>query len=165
MSGAQQMCPECQSPLRPCICDRKRTKKGFRKRSFRETYEDDPLRYGIIFERLRTWARSGDLCLLKGRVRSDTGDPHVCLHHWRATAHHTTPVGRGGDDLSCAAACGLADDLVHGRVWGWSQHRVEATYEIDVAEVAREHVARALKYGAVPDEVAVAAEAAGIERL
>jgi hypothetical protein len=63
---------------------------------------------------------------------------------WRATAHHSPTVGAGGDDFSCVAACGLADDLVHGRKWGWSEGRVEGTFEVDVREIARVQVRRAL---------------------
>lgn len=163
MSGATQQCPECRSPLRPCRCDRKREKKGFRKRSFLETHDDDPLVYGVLFERIRTAARTGVLCLLSGQVRDDTGEEHVCGDLWRATAHHSKTVGSGGDDLSCVAVCGTADDLVHGRKWGWSQDRVEATYDVDVAEVAREHVRFALREDAVDEEIRAAAKAAGVE--
>jgi hypothetical protein len=107
-------------------------------------HADDPTVYGPIFEWLRAEARSGRLCLLSGRTRSDSGEKHACADVWRATCHHSPTVGTGGDDFSCVGACGLADDLVHGRKWGWSERRVGGTFELDVRGVAVTHVGYAL---------------------
>ena len=93
-----QMCPDCGSPFRPCKCERgdKRVSrfgstlkanpaKKLKARTLEERFKDNPLRYGVVFNRVRTWPCFG-IEWLPG---------HKCrLGYAPATAHHL-----GKDDL------------------------------------------------------------------
>lgn len=107
-------CPECGSPLVPCKCEREKKrgmisrfgstlranpKKKLRSRTLKEKFGDDPIKYGILFERIRELGCFG--------VVYFTG--HKCgLGYAPPSAHHL-----GEDDLAgLLPVCGLMHDLV-----------------------------------------------------
>ncbi len=146
MSPAIQQCGECGSPLRPCKCERAKEPHRPRRikvRSFREVHKNDPLTYGVLYDRIARSAKAGE-CILKDLVDIETGDVHECSDQWRATAHHSPTVGSGGNDRSCGPVCGFADDLVHGRRWGSSEGRVFARYGVNVRDTCKEWGRRAI---------------------
>jgi hypothetical protein len=132
MIGATQQCGECHSPLRPCKCDRKKKpKKRLKTRNYKTVHASNPLVYGDVYDEIAELARGG-ACILKGHMDTETGKEHVCGDLWRATAHHEPHVGSGGDDRRCGPVCGLADDYVHGRRWGWSKGVIEERFGVNV---------------------------------
>lgn len=140
MIGAIQQCPDCQSPLRPCKCERAKSKarpRRLRIRGFKAVHASNPLEYGVIYDRIAALAKAGT-CILNGLIDNETGRVHECSAVWRATAHHSPTVGSGGDDRSCAPLCGGADDLVHGRQWGWTEGRVFTRFGVSVRDKCRE---------------------------
>ena len=121
---AYQQCPDCGSPLRPCICDRDlgrpapgstlRTKKELRTRSFSNMFDGRGDRYGVLFLAIREmrcwlWVENyygpGHECCTKGVQDSPNSQ-----HPEGATAHH---VGRF-DEQGLIPGCGAAHDLYKG---------------------------------------------------
>lgn len=140
MIGAIQQCEVCHSPLRPCKCERAKSKprpRGLKVRSFKAVHASDPLVYGVLYDCVDRAAKAGT-CILHGLVDNETGRVHECAYVWRATAHHSPTVGHGGDDRSCGPVCGLADDLVHGRQWGWTEGRVFTRFAVSVRDKCKE---------------------------
>ena len=106
-------------------------------RSFRTVHASNPLVYGLIYDRVDQWAKSG-ACILAGKPDRETGRVHECSDRWRATAHHSPHTGSGGDDRRCCPVCGGADDLVHSRKWGWTEGQVEARFGVSVRDACKE---------------------------
>ena len=103
---ANQQCPDCGSPLRPCICNRQKTPKRLRSKSFTEKYDGTGDRYGYLFQEIR------DLpCWLA--LANYAGPGHRGCDRGvqgRHTAHH---VGRT-DAEGLLPGCGRAHDLYAG---------------------------------------------------
>lgn len=117
---ATQICPECKSPLRPCLCDPARQKRPrgwnstlpvarsrmkastrLRSRSLEEKYGDDPERYGPLFREVRDRMECFGLTYLPG---------HVCdLGYAPATAHHIDDRGHL-DRHGLVRVCGALHD-------------------------------------------------------
>lgn len=120
--AAQQLCPDCGSPLRPCRCDRElgrktpgstlRTKTRLKARSFSERFDGTGERYGTLFRIVRKMR-----CFLW--IENYYGPGHECCGPGvqdsghapdGQTAHHTGKT----DEEGLLPACGKAHDLAAG---------------------------------------------------
>lgn len=110
-------CPDCGSPLVPCKCEREREKgmisrfgstlkanpkKRMKTRTLAEKFKDEPLRYGVVFKRVRRYPCAGRVYFAD----------HVCGPGVApASAHHL-----GYDDLDgLVPSCGRFHDDMEER--------------------------------------------------
>lgn len=157
-------CPDCGSPLRPCRCHRQRKtvrrwgstlradpEKKLRTRTLAERFEDDPTRYGVLFDLVRRDACFG-LTYLPG---------HVCgLGYAPPSAHHL-----GKTDLDgLLPVCGRLHDEA-GEKPSDVERRLREAGRLPLQALGRLYVTAALRVldaeGDLPADVATAARKAG----
>lgn len=159
-------CPDCGSPLVPCKCERERKrgmisrfgstlranpKKRLKARSLREKFKDEPLRYGVVFERVRTYPCAGKVYFVD----------HVCGPGVApASAHHL-----GRDDMDGLwPVCGRChDDLEEREAKVVKALKQAGMPSLDA--IAKSYVGQALfelkEEGELPVEVETAARRRG----
>jgi len=157
-------CPDCGSPLVPCKCDRKwkvgrfgstlktDPKKKLRARTLAERAEENPLRYGPVFLKVREKPCAGRVYL----------PGHECgLGYAPASAHHI-----GKDDLDgLVPACAAFHDQMEEREAEVSKALREAGSP-SLKAIGRSYVGEALfrleEAGELAPEIMAAARRRGL---
>ena len=105
---ATQQCGECGSPLRPCKCNRVKTRKRIKQRSFSTVHDGSGARYGLAFLQVRQLP-----CWLMTQGYDGPGHPQCGpgSQRWNPTACHLGYWDRDGLIKGCGAAHDLYDGI------------------------------------------------------